>query len=266
MKIAVFDSGHGGLDILDILGRMHPDWELFYMADMAFMPYGNKELDTIIERCSCITENFLRENVDAMVVACNTATAMAVNQLRHSFSLPIIGIEPYVNYINHTENRDLLAHKVGALVTPNTSNSQRFKDLVKRIDPQGLVHVHASEELAQIIEELIASRDREVFLHKLSALLDPLKDYGWKEVILGCTHYPLVAKDIENILKVRTISPSLSVVQQLHKVLGIEKIGQAQSSFESFTFSYLNTAHQDFGQWEKRKIEDILFWRSASIV
>jgi len=94
--VGIFDSGIGGLSVLKDIRSLLPNEELIYIADSAFAPYGNKPLEFIRQRCHDLTQFLLEQNAKAIVVACNTATAAAVDRLRQQFTIPIIAMEPGV--------------------------------------------------------------------------------------------------------------------------------------------------------------------------
>lgn len=257
-KIGIFDSGHGGLEILQYLATCHPAWEFVYTADLDFMPYGNKEHDIIVKRCLDITRELTDQGCEAIVVACNTATAVAIDEMREVFNLPIVGIEPYLNYINKAPERDFKEGHLGALVTVNTFQSERFRKLKASRDPQGLVKVVALAELASLVEELIASKNLTRFKDKLNILLSDVWPYQWKEIILGCTHYPLISEFISSELGVKCISPTSSVALQLENRLGVSGGNEPSPDFADCSFSYLDTR---INTRSERKLSDILFWR-----
>ncbi len=260
-KIGIFDSGHGGLDLLQHLATRHIDWTFKYVADLGFMPYGNKSPELIVERCLKISQILIDQGCDAIIVACNTATAVAIETMRDRFSLPIIGIEPYLNYINKAPAKEFNNGELGALVTANTGQSLRFKKLKELRDPLGLVKVEIIEALAPLVEQLIANKDLNDFKEKLRAILSPVSQHGWKEVILGCTHYPLISEFISTELGVSCISPTQYVALQLESRLG-QLIGVEQpSNYRDCTFDYLNTHSGNQTQWSEQKMSDFLFWR-----
>ena len=262
-RIGIFDSGHGGLDILQYLASRHSKWSFKYIADLGFMPYGNKSIELIQQRCLTISELLIEQGCDAIIVACNTATAVAIDKMRESFDLPIIGIEPYVNYINKAPQEDFRSGHLGALVTANTGQSERFKKLKERLDPNNLVKVEVIQKLAPLVEELIAKQYLDTFKDKLKEVLTPVRPYAWKEVILGCTHYPLISEFISEELQCKCISPTENVATQLEVRLGVETSAlsskEAKGIYQDCLFDYLNTAQN--GVWHEYKMSSLLFWR-----
>lgn len=238
------------------VGKGGDSFEAFYIADLAYMPYGDLGADQITKRCEEMTEELVRRwNVDLVVVACNTATAYAIENLRKSFTLPFIGVEPYLNYINKVERSEIENHHVGALVTPATLKAPRFLELKKVKDPDGLIEVMAPEKLATKIEELIFHQDRERFKKDLQGIFKNYLPLTWEKMILGCTHYPLVKDELEEIIGALCISPTQSVVEQIMRVLKRSDI--PDKKLRDIHFSYWNTQEKD---WRKASLSEFLPW------
>jgi glutamate racemase len=230
LKIGFFDSGHGGLDILsEALTRFEAEY--FFIGDRAYHPYGALSIEKLHDRCRELTETLVQEkSCELIVVACNTATAYAVDFLRGHFEVPFVGVEPYLNYINHAGEMALAKGQVGALVTPNTLRSKRFKELKEAKDPNNLVEALALAELAPAIESFVFHRDAALFETKLKEIFVDQKLLGWKEAILGCTHYPLVAKHLEATLGIKCISPTVAIVDQMLRVIESMEIDKIEAT------------------------------------
>lgn len=238
MRIGFFDSGHGGLDILQAAMR-EIQGEYFFIADEKFHPYGAMEIESLLKRCHDLTNELIHsQGCELVVIACNTATVYAIEELRKNFDKPFVGVEPYLNYINHAEGDLVKEGSVGALVTPNTMRSQRFEKLKKEKDPQDLVHVEAISELAPAIEGFIHHRDEARFQSELEAMIVGRDFSSWQETILGCTHYPLVSRHLEKALSTKCVSPTPAIIRQMHRILKhqgpVEKLDQE-------SFQYWNT-------------------------
>lgn len=217
MKIGVFDSGIGGLSICKEIRERLPDEEIIYYADSEYCPYGGRTDQEVQQRCSFITEKLLDLGVELIVVACNTATAMAINQLRESYRVPFVGVEPYLNYINALEKTD---RKCVALVTEATASSKRFRELKEKVDRAGRVDVYPCPRLAQAIEK------GEVSSEFLEEELGTLKSRGFSHAILGCTHYSLIEEQISNTLNLKCISPSKAVAKRVSELASDFSRGQ----------------------------------------
>jgi glutamate racemase len=187
MRIGFFDSGIGGLTVLaEALDRI-PGAEFLYFADTASVPYGNKPKEEV-RRCVFRGVEFLASRgMEALVVACNTATSVAIEDLRRTYPFPIIGMEPAVKPALH-----LVAQKPGsrvlALATDMTLKEAKFQALVRRIDRESRVD-HLSLQGLVALAEAFAFDSEQVgaCLREATAPLD-LGTYG--AVVLGCTHFP----------------------------------------------------------------------------
>lgn len=192
--IGVFDSGVGGLSVLEQIHRLLPGESLIYVADSAWMPYGALNHEVIRERCRNISRFLIGQGAKALVVACNTATAAAIGELRHEFPLPIIGMEPAVKpAVEATRNG-----VIGVLATAGTLSSDKFMRLVKRFDAHAEVVFQPGNGLVELVEagELSGERTRAL----LEKHLQPLLQRGIDALVLGCTHYPFLTPLIREIV------------------------------------------------------------------
>lgn len=202
-KIGVFDSGIGGLTVAREIKNLLPDCQLLYIADSAFTPYGDKSAQQIIERCQWIVAQLYQLGADAIVVACNTATALAVDSLRQSppgaepglpsTGLPIVAMEPAVKpAVKNSAQR-----RVGILATTMTLSSQRYAHLLERYAEGAEVIEQPCPGLVEQVENLDtgSSRTRELLASYISPLLERQVD----TLVLGCTHYPLLRDSISRI-------------------------------------------------------------------
>lgn len=192
--IGVFDSGVGGLSVLREVAALLPSESLLYVADSGHVPYGEKTADYIRQRSRSITQFLLGEGAKAIVVACNTATAAAVADLREHCSVPIIGMEPAVKPAAAATRSGV----VGVLATTGTLQSARFAALLDRFAGSVKVVTQPCPGLVELIEagELDGPRMTEL----LRAYTAPLINAGCDTLILGCTHYPFVRPTLEALL------------------------------------------------------------------
>ena len=215
VTIGFFDSGIGGLSILPHVMKEIPGAICYYIADDYFAPYGQKESEFVIQRSIFLTKTLLFFNVDLIVVACNTATAVAINQLRIHFpSIPFVGVEPYINILS--KENFLKDDKIGVLSTTLTSKSERFKKLKEEKDHDNRIVSYASENLAMLVEECF--KERKIGLNmriRIEEEVAFLKKEKLNYLILGCTHYSLIKKSLENILNLTAISPCENVAKRV---------------------------------------------------
>lgn len=223
MRIGIFDSGLGGLGVYKEILRLMPSIEAYYISDLAYCPYGEKTQEQISQRCHWLTEKLLPFDVQLMVVACNTATAHAIDELRKNYNIPFVGVEPFLNYINKFKNGPTRVppppFRPVVLLTKASANSSRFKSLLKKLNLENQVDVFPCEGLASLIEDHLHERKEESFIKSLHWILSPLLGQGYTHAILGCTHYPYVSAEIEAFLKVECVAPEAYVAQRILKLL-----------------------------------------------
>lgn len=213
--IGVFDSGIGGLTILRAIRDALPREDLVYVADTAYLPYGDKP-DEILQARAIAIAGFLAERgAKAIVVACNTATAAAIDLLRDRFSLPLIGVEPAVKPAAAASRSGV----IGVLATPATLASARFHALLSRHLGTARVRVEPCAGLAEHIER--GDLDNTQTESLLRGFVEPLLQEGADTIVLGCTHYPLVAHIVQRIAGpgVNVIENGTAVARELSRQL-----------------------------------------------
>jgi glutamate racemase len=215
--IGVFDSGVGGLSVLQEIRRALPGEHLLYVADSAHAPYGDKSQQFIEARSIAISEFLLSQNVKAIVVACNTATGAAVTTLRSHFTMPIIAMEPAV--------KPAAAHSrtgvIGVLATHRTLASANFVRLFARYGNEVQIVGQACPGLVEQVEagDLSGAKTRLL----LERYLLPLLEQNADTIVLGCTHYPFLAPLIQDIAgtDVAVIDSAAAVARQLQRRLEV---------------------------------------------
>ncbi|HOE57616.1 MAG TPA: glutamate racemase, partial [Bacillota bacterium] len=151
MSIGVFDSGIGGLTVLKEAIRQLPHENYLYYADTRHVPYGTKPKDEVKGYIYNAAEFFAGQGVEALVIACNTATSIAINDLRERYGFPIIGMEPAVKpAVEKADDRRVLV-----LATPITVKEKKLHDLVERLDSEQTVDLHALPGLVEYAEKFI---------------------------------------------------------------------------------------------------------------
>jgi glutamate racemase len=213
--IAVFDSGVGGISVLKHIHALLPNEQLFYVADSKYAPYGNKTPVEIQSRCFEIADFLIAKEAKALVVACNTATAAAIDALRDKYDLPIIGMEPAVKPAAEASRNGI----IGVLATTGTLKSAQFAGLLESYGRNVKVVTQACVGLVECIErgELDAANTKMLIAQYCS----PLLAEGADTIVLGCTHYPFVRHVIEQIVgsKVALIDTGAAVAKQLKRQL-----------------------------------------------
>lgn len=198
MKVGVFDSGLGGLTVLKSILKVFRNAEIFYIADTAYAPYGEKKSEEILNRCDKITE-YLLENygIEALIVACNTATSAAIKHLREKFPfLIVIGTEPGIKpAILNTKSLN-----VGILATPATLKGDKYQLLVNDLSSIKKVKLYEQACIGLVEQIEKGEIDNSKTYEMLENWLKPMKASNVDTIVLGCTHYPLVDNVIKKIM------------------------------------------------------------------
>ena len=213
--IGIFDSGVGGLSVLRELRRAFANEDLLYVADSAFVPYGDKSPHFVEARSVAIAEFLVGRNAKAIVVACNTATGAAITTLRSRFSVPIIGIEPAVKpAVEKTASRIVVV-----LATSGTLSSDKFAKLLARFGGDADILIQPCAGLVEQVEtgELHGEKTRAL----TAKYLLPLLARGADTIILGCTHYSFLAPLIREIARPRVsiVDPNAAIALDLRRRL-----------------------------------------------
>ena len=213
--IGVFDSGVGGVSVLLELRGQMPCVRLLYFADTAHVPYGPRALAEVRDFSFAIADFLLLQGAQALVVACNTASAAALHPLRARLDAPVVGMEPAVKPAVEYSHSGVVA----VLATPATFQGALFASVVERFAQGVEVIPQVCPGLVEQIEagELATPRTEQM----LRGWIEPLLRRGIDGVVLGCTHYPFVRPLIERICGagVRVIDPSAAVARQAGRVL-----------------------------------------------
>jgi len=230
--IAVFDSGVGGISVLKHIHHLLPNEHLIYVADSLNAPYGNKSTSEIKTRCFTIADFLIEKNVKALVVACNTATAAAIDSMRAQYSLPIIGMEPAVKPAAEASKTGV----IGVLATTGTLKSVQFSALLESYGRNVEVVTQACIGLVECIErgELNDESTRVLLLQ----YCQPLLDEGADTIVLGCTHYPLLKPLIQELVgeNVVLIDTGAAVANQLKSRLLEQQLLAADNQISSINF------------------------------
>jgi len=236
--IGVFDSGVGGLSVWREIARCMPDEPLMYLADQAHVPYGARPLDDVRALTLDAARWLIERGCSMIVIACNTASAAALNDLRPAFpQTPFIGMEPAVKPATlHTQTG-----VVGVLATAGTFKSQRYAELIARWAHGVRVIERACSGWVELVEELEIRdlrsgngnlRAQSLISHPQSLIslhVEPLLAENADVLVLGCTHFPFLAPQIEQVIAqwrathegapaVRLIDPAPAVAQQALRI------------------------------------------------
>ncbi|QMV42463.1 glutamate racemase [Cohnella cholangitidis] len=228
MTIGFFDSGIGGLTVLEESLRRLPAQDYLYMADTLHVPYGTKSQDEVRSYILDAVETMMAEGLEALVVACNTATSIAVNELRERYSLPIVGMEPAVKPA--VEMNRATGKRVLVFATQLTLQLPKYYALVSRVDDGGIVDSLPLPELVRYCEALQFDRRiiGDYFREKLAAY--NLDDYGI--VVLGCTHYPFYTNILQEILPphIQIVNGNAGTIRRLAALLSRYGVASGRGS------------------------------------
>jgi len=228
--IGVFDSGVGGLTVLQQLHARLPSERLTYLADLAHFPYGPRYQHEVRDFALRIIDHLVGLDTKLVVVACNTATAAALNTARERFDVPIVGvIAPGAQAaVEATHNG-----RVAVISTEGTRASQEYVHAIKEANPGVGVLGLAVPDLVDIVEAGEADGPRAASI--LSAVLDEITGWGADTLVLGCTHYPLLRPTIDLVLDGRhltVIDSAETTAARVERILAVNRLGgggQAQS-------------------------------------
>lgn len=213
--VGVFDSGLGGLSVAREIRAMLPSEHLLYFADSANCPYGGRPLDEIGALTLAAARELIRRGVKLMVVACNTASGAALETLRSTVSIPIVGLEPAVKPAAAFSH----SGRIGVMATAATLKTERFERLTRNFARDVSVVTQPCPGLVELVEagEVGGERVRAV----LEPLVEPLRRAGVDTVVLGCTHYPFLRSEISEMLgaDVLVLDSGGAVARQVERVL-----------------------------------------------
>lgn len=213
--IGVFDSGVGGISVLNDLRRLLPAERYVYYSDAGFCPYGGRPQSEITARAAAITEFLLDQGAKLIVVACNTATIAAVEYLRATYAVPFIGMEPAIKPAIEQTRTGV----VGVMATGAALAGERFHRLLARQSADARIITQPCPGLVEQVEagDLAGPRTREL----VERYARPLIEAGADTLVLGCTHYPFLRPLIAGIVgaEVALLDTGAAVARQTRRVL-----------------------------------------------
>lgn len=214
--IGVFDSGVGGLTVAREIMRQIPNERLVYFGDTARVPYGNKSKETVTKYSKQIIRFLRKQNVKAIVVACNTASAYALEEIEKELDIPIIGVvKPGAKVAAETTRNK----KVGVIATAGTIQSQIYTEYIQGIQKDIQVIGKACPLFVPLVEEGLL--EDPVTDEIATRYLNELKDIDIDTLILGCTHYPLIRSTVGRIMGdgVTLVNPAYETAVELRSLL-----------------------------------------------
>lgn len=214
--IGVFDSGIGGLTVLNEIMEQLPSEDIIYFGDTARIPYGTRSQDTVKKYAFQCIKFLLSKDIKAIVIACNTASAVALKDAIKSFNIPIIGvIEPGAKAsIESTKN-----NKIGIIGTSGTINSESYQRYIRRKNNSMEVIGVSCPLFVQIVEE--GWEDTDVAMLTAEKYLMELKEHNIDTLVLGCTHYPILRYTLSKVMgkNVVLVNPAYETAKEVKNIL-----------------------------------------------
>ena len=248
--IGVFDSGVGGLTVAREIMRQIPQERIVYFGDTARVPYGSKSTNTLIRYTRQIIRFLKTRGVKAIVVACNTASAVALEAVRDELDIPIIGVvRPGARVaVEATRNK-----KIGIIGTETTVNSGMYVKLIQEIEPEAQVIGKACPLFVPLVEE--GWFKDEITRSVVQRYLAELKTQQVDTLVLGCTHYPLLKRLIGEEIgeEVILVNPSSSVVKEMKEYL-LRHDMQSDAEQGEYEF-YVSDSTEKFRQFGQQVLE-----------
>ena len=242
MKIGIFDSGIGGVTVLKELLEFLPGEQYIYYSDSKNNPYGSKS-HAEIQKLSLDATNFLLEKgCEIIVIACNTASAEAADFLRAKFpDLPIFAIQPAIKQVHDSSNSE---DYTLAMATTATLGSSKFQELTKKYPVKNLIILDCNG-----LAELVEAGDENGVKEFLEAKIGPYKGRA-KNVVLGCTHYPLAKEQIREVLgnEIRFFNGARGLARNLAEFISDKKSPAGSGEIEFYDSSDSDT--KEFRFWE----------------
>jgi len=222
LKIGIFDSGIGGFTILNSLLRTRKDVEVFYLADTKRIPFGNKNFKEIRLIAKEICNFFEDKNLDALLIACNTTNACALDILEDNLNVPCFDL---INSVSEIVDKQI----IGVLATQTTVRSSYYKKTINSKKDNKIIFQQECPEFVSEIEKEKLNLDK---LNSLSELyLRPLINKNIEELILGCSHYPLIYDFLRKKLdlNIKIIDPSVALIKKFNESFATSKNDRYES-------------------------------------
>ncbi|MDO5707677.1 MAG: glutamate racemase [Andreesenia angusta] len=231
--IGIFDSGIGGLTVLKELMEQFPNEKLIYFGDTARIPYGTKSKEAVIKYSFQCIRFLLSKNVKTIIIACNTASAVALEPALKEFDLPILGV---VKSGSKAAVKETQNDKIGVIGTTGTINSYAYQREIRTISPSAEVIGQACPLFVQIVED--GWEDTEVAKLTAEKYLIDMKEHDVDTLVLGCTHYPILRYTLKKVLgeEVKLINPAYETAKESLELLTERKLLTESSDIHEVEF------------------------------
>ena len=254
------DSGLGGLTVWSELRRRVPRESLLYYGDGKNCPYGDKTREQVTEAVDFAVRRLVDRGVKLIVVACNAATAMALDHLRAAYPIPFVGLEPAVKPAALSSRSGV----IGILATAATLRGKLFRETSRRYEDRVRIIARVGEGFVELVEQ---NRERtEEAYRRVERLLTPMIEAGADRIVLGCTHYPFLSEAMHRVIgdrDVRLVNPAAAVEQRTETLLcegGIEASGGSRPVYE-----FMTSADEAYRQRLVAKSEEARTMRFKSV-
>lgn len=252
--IGIFDSGVGGLTVVKEIINLLPREDIIYLGDTARVPYGIRSAETVTRYAIENTEFLLSKNIKALVVACNTVSAVGLDELRKRIEIPVIGVlEPGARAAVRTTRNGV----VGVIGTEATISSSSYKRTIQELAPQITVYGKACPLFVPLVEE--GWIEGEIVQSIVDKYMEEMRRLNIDTLVLGCTHYPLLRKAIQRSLgeRVSLIDSAVETASTLRTLLLEEGLAREYNILPGRLF-YVTDAPERFKRIGRKFIGDIL--------
>ena len=248
LKVGIFDSGIGGFTILDSLLKTRNDVEVFYLADIKRVPYGKKDFEQIRFIAKEICNWYEDKNLDALLIACNTTNACALDILENNLKIPVFDL---INSVSEKITKNF----IGVLATSATIKSSYYKKIIESKRENIKVFQQACPEFVSEIEKTNLNFNKLNYLTNL--YLNPLLKENIEEIILGCSHYPLIYDVLKSKMhaNIRIIDPSVALVNNFNNSFLIPKSSCYESTSKDNIKFFVTQNSEDFSKKVKYWLE-----------
>lgn len=249
--VGFFDSGRGGLCVREAFRRLLPQEDTIYVADTAHCPYGNRPPDEIVALAKGIVSDLLSRRCKMIVVACNTATAAAIDILRATWpEVPFVGMEPAVKpAVLHSRTG-----VVGVLATAGTFNGRLYRETSARFAAQTTVLTCVADEFVTLVERgEVTGPQVEAAVR---ARVEPLLAAGADHLVLGCTHFPHLQPVIEKVAagRAKILEPSAAVARQAERLLAERNLLNRMGGRTHLVINTRDRVEESTDAWEQGKL------------
>jgi len=239
LPIGVFDSGIGGISVLSEMLRALPNEHFIYASDSANAPYGTKSCEYVRDLSLNVARMLVTKGVKALVVACNSATSVAIADIRKQHAIPVIGMEPALKPAVENGNKG----RIVVMATPLTLKEEKFNSLFSRFNTEATIIPLPCGGLVELIE----SEDEQGIKNYLQKLWESLPAAEVSSVVLGCTHYCFIKNDLQEIIgrDINIVDGNAGTVRHLERILKEDKLLNENPIPDSVEdrVEYLDTGH-----------------------